>query len=195
MYWRLSFNLIVLAVMIAVLSGLLTPRWISAQQQPQTNKDQAQPETQSQGQEEKDPTKSMVEAYPALFKAIPVAKKDDELRKLQIERFEAAQVQVTARYLQYAVGSAVPGAGGRSPLIFLLEAYRQLLDSRLDLVEKPEEEIAVLEDFLKIAKESEKTTKGLLDSGKTDLAEFARIRYARADAEIQLLKAKRRLKK
>ncbi|MFL5240686.1 MAG: hypothetical protein ACJ8FY_01140 [Gemmataceae bacterium] len=190
---RLSFNLTGLVVVIVGFSGLLMPRSIFAQQQAQINKNQAQPETQSKDEEESDPLKEMVKAYPALFKAIPLTKRDDELRKLQIERFEAAKEQVRSLYLMIVVGSA-PGAG-QAAVVFHLEPTRQLLDSRLDLVENPEDEIAVREDFLKIAKENEKISKRNLETGRSNVAEVAKMRYARADAEIQLLKAKRRLKK
>src|SRR5262249_19238076 len=90
------------------------------------------------------------------------------------------------------VGVAVPF--GSSPLDSLFDATKRVLSSRLDLMDKHEEEIGILEDYVKLAHINQDIAKARLDSGKDDIATFARFRYHRADADIQLLKAKRKVK-
>jgi hypothetical protein len=177
---------------LAMVTFAFMTSWVIAAQQPPQNEPKDNPKVQSQEPVAKDPLKEFEEAHPVLYAVKFARANDDEMRKLLIERFQTARDVVNARFTVYLVGS---GGGGYSPLVYLLDALHQLVASRLELVEKPEEEIAVLEDWVKATKEFEKITKANLDAGKTDVTQGFKSHYDRLDAEIQLLKAKRKLKK
>jgi hypothetical protein len=162
MIFKAALTIVAFLSLAIIPAEMLNSQHVAAFQPPQKEKKEAQPETQTPRQVDKESSDSLEDAFPALCKVKPVAKDDDELRKLLVERFGVAVVEVKVRHLQYQ-----EGAWGS--LYVLLGAYQHILDSRLELVEKPEEEIAVREDFLKIVKEMETTTKVGLESGKTNL--------------------------
>jgi hypothetical protein len=135
--------------------------------------------------------------YPMLMsrKGIKGDTKDDDLRKLLLERFDAALEEMNVRLLERPAG----GLGAETLRLDFFEqlsvAAQQLVDARLELAKAPEEEMAIREEFVDLAKEIEKKAKVKLDNGRVDLASYARTRHLRSDAEIQLLKTKRKVKK
>jgi hypothetical protein len=198
---KLSLGLVALLSLGIVQLVTLSSHPIAAQQPPQ-KEDQSELEAQLKEQQkawikemekaDRKFIKEMEVTYPALYKIKPLSPKDDELRKLQVERYHAAMALVSAYYRQFMVGTATPGGG--SPFGPLFEAEKLFMNSRLDLVEKPEEEIAVREDWVKATKKFEEIGKVYSDAGKGILA-LLQARHERSDADIQLLKAKRKLQK
>jgi hypothetical protein len=122
---------------------------------------------------------------PAILKAKPLkpAPGDDELRKLLIARYNVAVAEMQARYAEIAAG--------RANFDIAVEAARHLVDSGIELTDKPAEQLAFREKFLELAKEVERIIEAQVEAGKTGLAELEKARYLRLDAQIQLLKAKR----
>ena len=108
---------------------------------------------------------------------------DDDLRKLQVGRYNAALGMVKWRYKSY-----------RNELRDLHELYDQfafLREARLDLCRTPAERIVVLEQFLEIAKEYEGNIEIAVTVSEGVNADLERARYARLGLEIALLKARR----
>jgi hypothetical protein len=127
------------------------------------------------------------EALPALLKAQPreTARGDDELRKLQKERYNAALKELQLR------GELV-AAGKDTPLDGIYDAAGRLLDAELDLAETPAERVAVRQKQVGVSKEVEAMTKRYADAGnaKVSPADVEKARYARLTAEMNLLRAK-----
>jgi hypothetical protein len=128
------------------------------------------------------------EKEPALLKAKPLepAKGDDELRKLQKERYNAALKEVQLRYEYVKAGKALA-------LDVIADASRRLLDAELDLAEKPADRVAVYEKQLEFAKDVEKIIEARAAAGFRDFsaADVEQARYARLTAEVNLLRAKK----
>jgi hypothetical protein len=109
--------------------------------------------------------------------------KDDELRKLQIERYNAALAAV--KHIQ-----ALVVTGRKSP-DGVMDAMQHLVESALDIYEKPEERLGFLEDYVQMAQEIEKTVQAQVQAGMCLESDYQAAKFRRADAEIRLLKAKR----
>jgi adenosylhomocysteine nucleosidase len=124
----------------------------------------------------------------ALLKAKPLdpAKGDDELRKLQKERYNTALKELQLR-------NALITAGRSNPLDGLFDAAGLLLEAELDLAETPAERVAVREKQVELLKEVEKTTRRYADTGSVRVtpADVERVRSARLAAEINLLRARK----
>ncbi len=73
-------------------------------------------------------------------------------------------------------------------------AMQKWIAAELDLSDKPMDQIPVLERNLAIARELEQHANQLMKDGQMARYEVETFRYYRLDAEIQLLKAKRKLK-
>jgi hypothetical protein len=114
-----------------------------------------------------------------------IEKGDDELRRLLKERYNEAASELQARYKEFIAG--------RGDLDSLYEANRSLLESGLELTDKPEEKIALLAQRVGQAREIEQVNQGRYDAGRIPVQTLNRCRYLRLDAEIQLLRAKRAL--
>jgi hypothetical protein len=130
------------------------------------------------------------ETLPALLKAEPLktAPGDDELRKLQKERYNAALKELHLR-------NELIAAGKDTPLDGIYDAAGRLLDAELDLAQTPAERVAVRQKQLGLSKEVEATTKHFSEAGnsKVSPADVEKARYARLTAEIKLLRAKKDL--
>ena len=124
---------------------------------------------------------------PAILKSKPakIDPKDDELTKLLKARYNEAVGEMNAQVERYVSGTAV--------LDLTLEAGRRLLVSGLEMMDKPADRIAMLEQYLELAKEVEKVTKAQHDAARIPIQQMHQVRYYRLDAEIQLLRAKRKL--
>lgn len=112
---------------------------------------------------------------------------DDELRKLQIARYNAAFGEVKCVDAAYSNGTIT--------FDLLFEAQKHLLQAELDLSDKPVDQIAAYEHFVEAAKQKEARVKSLYYSatrgGEAD--KYYQAKFQRLDAEIQLLRAKRKL--
>jgi hypothetical protein len=132
------------------------------------------------------------QALPALLKAKPLAmaRGDDELRKLQKERYNAALKELQIR-------NEAVAAGKDTPLDGIYDAAGRLLDAELDLAETPAERVAVRQKQVWLSKEVAATTKRFADAGnpKVPPADVEKARSARLAAEINLLRARKDLPK
>ena len=126
---------------------------------------------------------------PAILKAKPLkpAPGDDELRKLLIARYNAAVAEMELRYAEISAG--------RATFEVAAEAARHLVDSGIELTDKPAEQLAFREKYLELAKEVERIIKAQFEAGRIGEADLAKARYLRLDAEVQMLKAKRLVEK
>jgi outer membrane protein TolC len=61
----------------------------------------------------------------------------------------------------------------------------------LELWDKPAEKVALLTQFVELAREAEKIAQTRHDAARASVVELHRTRYQRLDAEIQLLRARR----
>jgi hypothetical protein len=115
-----------------------------------------------------------------------IADSDDDLEKLLKGRFNEAVGVLTLRVQTYQAG--------RGTFEQVFEAARHVLRSELDLTEKQAEQVAVREKFLTLAKELERIAKLRFEAGQVPKDEVHTAAYWRIDAEIQLVKAKRKAK-
>ena|SRR2546426_4748963 len=119
-------------------------------------------------------------------KLLTPAPTDDELRKLQIERYNAAHLELAGIWGNVAAGKLSFHA--------MVEPSRRLVHSELELYQQPAEKIIARERHLTLLKEVERLTKGAWTAGVVPSFEYHQIRYLRLDAEIELLRAKRQAK-
>jgi hypothetical protein len=110
----------------------------------------------------------------------------DDLTKLLIERYEAARVEVSQ--LSVTLGEQLFMLDVR-----LGEAVKRLVEAELELATSREERLALLEGYVDYLKETEALMRAMFLSGARgiSLADLARAKYVRLDAEIRLLRAKR----
>jgi hypothetical protein len=127
---------------------------------------------------------------PALLKAEPVKAdpQDDDLRKLLKERYNEAVAEMSERSRQMRAGSTTFDS--------CFVAAQRLVPAGLELSEKPADQVALLEKYVALAKQYERLLEDRLERGIRGFskAELHQVKYARADAEIQLLRAKERAK-
>ena len=123
---------------------------------------------------------------PAILKAkaLKPGPGDDELRKLLIARYNVAIAEMEVRLRELRAGKCLFDA--------LADVAQRLVDSGIELSDKPTEQLTFREQFLELATEIERIQKASFDSGRTGQADLERARYLRLDAEIQVLKAKRK---
>jgi hypothetical protein len=116
-------------------------------------------------------------------KSVEVKGADDDLRRLQKARYNAALDEGKARFNEYLAG--------RGGLEKLMAAARRVLESGLELNTGAADRIQLRVQLLELAREVEKISQAKYEAGRLPVAEMARARYLRADAEIQLLQARR----
>jgi len=128
------------------------------------------------------------EKAPAFLKAEPlkIEAGDDELTKLLKERYNAAVAELQAR------NKALESGNGTVEDIF--GAARKVLRSELALSDKPADRIAVREKYLELERAAERIATTRFQAGKLGDDDLAAVRYLRLDAEVQLLKAKGKVK-
>jgi RNA polymerase sigma factor (sigma-70 family) len=108
--------------------------------------------------------------------------KDDALRKLLKERFNAALGEVQALHKRIETGAAT--------VDLLADAGRRLQSAGLEVYDDPKEKVALLEQYAALAKEVEHIIDVQHQAGRANVADWHRARYFRADAEIALLRLK-----
>lgn len=125
---------------------------------------------------------------PAILTAKPLKPEpgDDELRKLLKDRYNAAATELHERYADWLVGRLMNNT--------LTDCAQRLLTAGLELSDKSADQVALLTDFVALAKEAEKLTQAHFDSGRRGRGDLEQIRYFRMDAEIRLLRAKAKQK-
>ena len=117
------------------------------------------------------------------LKPVEVLPGDDELRKLQKERFNAAVSETQANVALYQ--------SGRVTLDTTLESAKHVVLAGTDMVEKPADKIAMLEMGVEVARHLERIVKDRHDNDVEPRQALARATYQRCDWEIQLLRARR----
>jgi len=112
---------------------------------------------------------------------------DDELKILLIAKYNAAFAEVKSVEAAYGAGTI--------PFDSIFEAQKRLLQAELELSDKPADQIAAFEKQLEMAKHVEQKVKSLALSyckgGEAD--KYYQAKFQRLDAEIQLLRAKRKI--
>ena len=131
------------------------------------------------------PRGQVFEKLIALVNSAPLvpAAGDDELRKLQVGRYNAALEVLKWRYRKY-----------QNNLRDMQELYNQfqfLREARLHLCRTPAERIVVLEQGLEIAREAERNNAIAASVDEWSNADLQLTRYGRLGLEILLLKARR----
>ena len=109
---------------------------------------------------------------------------DDELTLLQKERYNTTLVVLKLRYLRVLEG--------RDKLESVFEAARKVLDAELALSDEPAYQAAAREKFVELGRDFEKVFAERYEAGRAGLDELADARGFRLEAEIALLKAKRK---
>jgi hypothetical protein len=122
-----------------------------------------------------------------LLKPLPIDGADkNELTRLLTERHNAAVSYLSERLKQYQ--------RGLRDLSAVFEGARLVEQAKLALAETPDSTVAVLEEYLGMAREIEAYTKNLLEKKAGSQADFDLARYNRLGIEIELLKAKQKTK-
>jgi hypothetical protein len=132
----------------------------------------------------KDPKKdSPTEKSPKLLSYKPLEPKDgdDELRKLQIARYNEAIEEIKALRELVLIGSKRPGD--------LSDAGKRVCQSGSELYDDPMDRIRLLTDYVEFTKYTEKVFEALLTAGRLAKANVIEARANRIEAEIELLKA------
>jgi hypothetical protein len=122
-------------------------------------------------------------------KSVQPADSDDEEKKLLKARHAAVVTMVEVALERYRAGANTPPGGS------LHEVVEKWRDARLELSDKPKDQIAVLEVWFELTKDEEAHTEALYKLKRVGPDTVAAARYARLTAELQLLRAKRKLNK
>lgn len=130
------------------------------------------------------PVEATIESL--ILKGEPVVPKqgDDELRKLLIARYNAAVSEIKAVEAIYKVGATDFGNIYRSA--------GRVHAAAMELLDKPEDQIALLKIKLENAKHSEAWVKSRYIYQSIGPDAMHRATYLRLDTEIELLRAKRK---
>jgi hypothetical protein len=125
------------------------------------------------------------EKLPKILTAKPFkpGPKDDELRRLLIERYNSAVTEMQGRHQEFLVG--------KGTLEIFAVVGKRLVDSGLELNEKQADKVSLLEQYLELMREVEKINASLFEAGRISKADLALARYLRIDAEIKLLRIQR----
>lgn len=84
---------------------------------------------------------------------------------------------------------------GRAPLDSFAEAGQRLMRAGLELSDTPTDKIALLTQYVELAKTAEQVAIARFQAARDTEAAIHRARYQRLDAEIQLPRAKREANK
>jgi hypothetical protein len=107
---------------------------------------------------------------------------DAPLLRLKKERFNAALNEAKSRFDLYKRGlTRVPE---------LIEVGERLFASEIDLYDKPEEKIQVLQRHLDVYREAEANLEKQVKEGMATQADLERLRYNKISVEIDLLNVK-----
>jgi hypothetical protein len=115
---------------------------------------------------------------------LKAAAEDDELRRLQKERYNTAVLVLKVRYLRML--------DGRVTVEAVYESARKVADAEADLTEKPADRVAAREKLVELAKDVERVYLARYEAGRLSLDELAGARELRLDAEIELVREKRK---
>jgi hypothetical protein len=109
---------------------------------------------------------------------------DDAVQKLMKERYNTALVMLEVRLKDFMAG--------RTTASTFEDALDQVLRARGELTDKPADLIPLLELRLELAREVERAAEVNFQAERTGLAEPTAAKIARINAEIELLRMKKR---
>jgi len=111
----------------------------------------------------------------------PLELKDDDtqLTRLKKQRFNAALNEAKARFDLYK--------RGLTKLPDLIEVGQRLFGAEVDLYDKPEDRVRVLERHLEVYNEAEENLEKHVKEGLATQADLEELRYNKASLEIELL--------
>ena len=111
----------------------------------------------------------------------PLELKDDDtqLTRLKKQRFNAALNEAKARFDLYK--------RGLTKLPDLIEVGQRLFGAEVDLYDKPEDRVRVLEQHLEVYNEAEENLEKHVKEGLATQADLEELRYNKASLEIELL--------
>jgi hypothetical protein len=109
---------------------------------------------------------------------------DDAVQKLMKERYNTALALVEARLKQFVAGRGTASA--------FEDGLDQVLRARMGLTDKPADLIPLLELRLDLAREVEKAAEANFEAGRSDADAPPAAKIARINAEIDLLRMKKR---
>ncbi|MFT5302060.1 MAG: hypothetical protein ACI87E_002010 [Mariniblastus sp.] len=104
------------------------------------------------------------------------------------------KAKIRARLIDVGVKEKM-ASGGIVAFAFLHDAQRHLLLSLLDFHKEPKEIISILESHVEFAKNFEADRKSRFDNGVGRPDDYALASYIRADAELQLFRARKKFNK
>ncbi len=183
--WSLLMAACALAVVVNLLPAAQAPQNQDPYLVPFRNLEQGQKLAQAAAER----PHPFIEKLEKLIKAKPIVagSVDDELRKLLIARHEAAVRMLDADLAYYK--------DGRISIDRLLPPIRLIRDVELELSDNPGDHLPILELVVDLAKEFENRELAEEKLGRGSVAEVELARYHRFGAEIDLLRAKRKLAK
>jgi hypothetical protein len=126
------------------------------------------------------------EKRPKILTAQPIkpGPDDDELQKLLIARYNAAVDEMQHRFQEFIAG--------RGTMEIFGATAKRLVDAGAELNDKPAHQVKLREQLLELMQEIERINVARHEAGQLSGADLQAARYLRIDAEIQLLRAKRK---
>jgi hypothetical protein len=116
---------------------------------------------------------------------LEIKEDEDPILRLKKERFNAALQEAKARFDMYKLGLT------KSP--DLIEVGERLFGAQVDLYEKPEDRVRVLQQQLDVYNEAEGNLEKQVKEGLAPEADLDHLRYNKTSLEIELLTARRDL--
>jgi hypothetical protein len=116
---------------------------------------------------------------------LEIKEDEDPILRLKKERFNAALQEAKARFDMYKLGLT------KSP--DLIEVGERLFGAQVDLYEKPEDRVRVLQQQLDVYNEAEGNLEKQVKEGLAPEADLDHRRYNKTSLEIELLTARRDL--
>jgi hypothetical protein len=116
---------------------------------------------------------------------LEIKEDEDPILRLKKERFNAALQEAKARFDMYKLGLT------KSP--DLIEVGERLFGAQVDLYDKPEDRVRVLQQQLDVYNEAEGNLEKQVKEGLAPEADLDHLRYNKTSLEIELLTARRDL--
>jgi hypothetical protein len=121
-----------------------------------------------------------------LGEPLRIEPRDDPLQKALKERYNEALAEARERHQSLLAG--------RMALDQLFDVFQRYVFAGLEVAETPAAQVALLKQYVALAKNVEDIVAARLDAGSVTKADLHRARYVRHDAEVQLLRAQEKAK-
>jgi hypothetical protein len=116
---------------------------------------------------------------------LEIKEDEDPILRLKKERFNAALQEAKARFDMYKLGLT------KSP--DLIEVGERLFGAQVDLSDKPEDRVRVLQQQLEVYNEAEANLEKQVKEGLAPEADLDHLRYNKTSLEIELLTTRKNL--